>query len=155
MLPDTLRYADPGLKPARHPGELDTRALARIREIVRQRFISDETIEGWFGRYITQPVDEPFDIEPLSVAEIRSRLQQGEVLRRRESARLNYIEGDRFRLFCDGEEYRVSEKHRALARLLCNQRRYGGELLSHLEDAGNREWLAALQQQALLETDDG
>ena len=155
LLPDTLRYADPDRQAVQHPGELDDGSLARIREIIHQRFITDENIDGWFGRYITQPVDEPFDVEPLSVAEIRSRLKRGQELRRRESARLGYIDGERFRLFFDGEDYRVPQRHRELARLLCDRRHFGTELLSHLEDPKCREWFAALQQQGLLESDDG
>lgn len=154
LLPDTLRYADPDRKPAIRPGEIDRVSLEQIRQIIRQRFIGDETIDAWFGRYITQPVDELADIEPLTVGEIRSRLQQGEILRRRESARLNYLDGNPFRLFVDGEEYVVPDDRRALARLLCDQRHFGPELLSFLEDAGNREWFEVLQQQALLEADD-
>ncbi len=154
LLPDTLRYGDPDLAPTQRPGEIDGKALARIREIIRQRFIPDEAIDAWFGRYITQPVEEMFDIEPLSVAEIRARLQRGQILRRRESARLNYLDGDPFRLFVEGEEYVVPDGRRPLARLLCDQRHFGPELLSFLEDAGHREWFAMLQQHALVEADD-
>ncbi len=155
LLPDTLRYADPDLRPAEHPGEIDAAARARLRDIIRQAFIDDAAIDQWFGRYISTPVEEPDPHGPPDAAAVMEHLRTGGTLRRCESARLFFIDENGLTLFANGEAYPVPAAAHPLARRLCDTRRHGRELLALLEDDTARNWFDNLLPAGILEYADG
>ena len=48
-----LRYADPDRLPAQNPGEITGLDLSVIRELVQSAFKDDESLNYWFGKFIT------------------------------------------------------------------------------------------------------
>ncbi|HVB84690.1 MAG TPA: cupin domain-containing protein [Rhodanobacteraceae bacterium] len=55
-LPETQRYADPDLAPARTTGEIDAPALLRVRQALGAlaAALSSPQLADWFGRFITR-----------------------------------------------------------------------------------------------------
>jgi 50S ribosomal protein L16 3-hydroxylase len=56
MLPESQRFADPGLKPIGDPGEIDDVALRRARRAVgpAAAMLDDDAFADWFGTFITR-----------------------------------------------------------------------------------------------------
>jgi 50S ribosomal protein L16 3-hydroxylase len=56
MLPESHRFADPDLKPARESGEIDDEALRRARHAVgpAAAMLDDDAFSDWFGAFITR-----------------------------------------------------------------------------------------------------
>ena len=54
-LPESRRYADPDLRPAREPGEIDDAALRRARTALGQagEMLDPQAVADFFGRFIT------------------------------------------------------------------------------------------------------
>ncbi|MBS0431796.1 MAG: cupin domain-containing protein [Proteobacteria bacterium] len=54
-LPESRRYADPGLRPARRPGEIDAAALRRARAALgpAAQMLDAEGLADFFGRFVT------------------------------------------------------------------------------------------------------
>ncbi|MCP1367879.1 cupin domain-containing protein, partial [Halomonas sp. BBD48] len=108
LLPDSLRYADPDLTPALHPGEIDDVSLERMRALILDTLDNPVQLAQWFGRAMTQPKyldqlapqDAPTDVESL-VAE----LQAGVTLERTLGSRFAYRGGENeaATLFVDGD----------------------------------------------------
>ena len=54
-LGEEARYGDPDLRPARHAGEIDAAALARVRRALPLGIqVDDATLSRWFGAFITR-----------------------------------------------------------------------------------------------------
>ena len=154
QLPDALRYADPDLKPAREPGQIDAQALQRVRTLLQQALDADDArIADWFGRFITRyraaGLAAP-RAKPLSVAAFDKRLDAGKgVLLRHPLSRFAWqARGRGADLFVAGERQRCTP---TLARSLCNPSplpladaaRLGGtdrEVLRQLVNAGHLEF---------------
>jgi 50S ribosomal protein L16 3-hydroxylase len=108
-LDEDRRYADPDLRPPRHPAEFDAAALARSRAALATALCEDavltEAFAGFFSRYRSAfaPVPRP---RPLSPAAFRRRIEgEGRLLRnpwsrlvwhRRGRAAVVHLGGDRY-----------------------------------------------------------
>lgn len=117
---DDKRFSDPDLVLQENPGEIGSKAIGQIREILNEHF-TDERLAHWFGKYMTErkyleQVDEaPEDID---ADQWQSALADGLILWRHPAARVAFhtdASGDTL-LFADGEALNCS---RALAELIC------------------------------------
>jgi 50S ribosomal protein L16 3-hydroxylase len=127
QLPETQRYADPDLSPAKQGGEIDADALARVEaalpwlrlEGVDASDRRDE-LRRWFGSFITRYRSAGDVVAPPRAptpAQIDTRLQSGARLVRHPYARYAWARAGRAAdLFADGNRYSTSL---AAARLLC------------------------------------
>ncbi|MBX3725578.1 MAG: cupin domain-containing protein [Xanthomonadales bacterium] len=121
QLPESLRYADPDLAPAREPGRIDAAALARVEALLHQALASDGPGRAeWFGRFITRyrsaglAAPRP---RPLTPAAFDKRLTGRGVLLRHPLSRFAFLpRGRQARLFVAGESHPAPL---ALARRLC------------------------------------
>lgn len=121
-LPDSLRYADPDLVPAREPGRIDAAALARVEALLRQGLDCDAAERAdWFGRFITRyrsaGIAAPRP-RPMSEAAFARRLAGRGALLRHPLSRFAFLPaGRKARLFVAGEAHPAPL---ALARRLCD-----------------------------------
>jgi 50S ribosomal protein L16 3-hydroxylase len=123
QLPDTRRYSDPDLRPARAPGLIDSAALARVRAQLgpfAQRIKAGE-LALWFGCMITRyrsaaPITG--DGPPASLEQVRAMLLSGRAVLRHPFARFAWIEhgAEGASLFAAGH---IVHCPRALAETLC------------------------------------
>jgi len=148
-IPARLHYQDPDLQPQAHSGEIDVAARQRIRAIIRQQFVSDEEVDRWFGRYITEPPSQSMPFEPASVLaadQFHSRLVSCGELWRSEFSRLAFMsDGTSVWLYVDGQEFELAANYTEFVALLCDQRHYSlTELNPHLADKQTREVLTTL-----------
>ncbi|GHB05026.1 cupin domain-containing protein [Modicisalibacter luteus] len=151
-LPDSLRYADPDLTPALHPGEIDDASLARMRTMILDTLDNPAQLVQWFGRAMTQPKyldqlvpqDSPTDVESL-VAE----LQNGMTLARTLGSRFAYRSGKdgMATLFVDGDAvdcpFPLARDLAGNAPINADLLNHDGaaELLAYLLDHGSLSWL--------------
>lgn len=120
-LPDSWRYTDPDLTPARDPGRIDAKALARVRALLQQALSpDDDTLPEWFGAFITsyrvagsaRPRSRPF-----TPAAFAKRLAGGGALHRHPLSRFAWRQQrGGGRLFVAGDGYDASPR---LCRRLC------------------------------------
>lgn len=122
-LPDAKRYADPDLTPARVPGEIDAKALQRVRDLLAEALNADAATQAdWFGRFITRYRAAGFAVprqRPLSATAFAKRLATGRgALVRHPLSRFAFQRrGRRADLFVAGERHAVSQ---SLAHRLCH-----------------------------------
>jgi 50S ribosomal protein L16 3-hydroxylase len=121
-LPEALRYADPDLAPARTPGEIDGKALERVRALLAASLNANPDAQAqWFGRFITRyrsaGVAAPRS-RPFTAAAFARRLAGGGALMRHPLSRFAFHgRGQQVQLFVAGEAFAASAD---LARRLCH-----------------------------------
>ena len=123
QMPDTLRYADPDLRPARAPGLIDAAALDRARALLgpfAQR-IKGVEFAVWFGRMVTRYRSAALiagNGQPVALEQVRAALTSGRALLRHPFARFAWLEhgSDGASLFAAGHMIHCP---RALAEALC------------------------------------
>ena len=129
-----LHYSDPDLGPTAHPGELSAAARSRVRTMLRGGLSpSDETLDIWFGRYMTEP--KPW-LKPqppsrrCSAATLKARLKQGRALRRHPAVRIAWFDARRHcHLFVDGVHHPLARPLARFARLLSDSQRIEAKTL--------------------------
>ena len=122
-MPDTQRYSDPDLRPARARGLIDSAVLARVRAQLgpfAQRIKAGE-LALWFGRMITRYRSAALitgNGQPASLEQVRVMLLSGRALLRHPFARFAWIEhgAEGASLFAAGHMVHCP---RALAEALC------------------------------------
>ncbi len=141
-LGDGARYADPGMRPIRHAGEIDAAALARARAAMPHfSNVDNTTFARWFGCFITRyraahmATPRARVITPTRLA---TQLPTVRVLRNPFSRFAWARIGRGALLFVAGESHPCSV---ALARALCAQRELDGAALTR---QGAYETLATL-----------
>ena len=155
-----VRYADPDLLPTAHPGELSQEARARARQLLRAQLRpSDEALDIWFGRYITEPKPWLLPLPPtrrLTQTRLEERLASGKALAWHPAVRLAWFGARQAaHLFVDGRHHVLPDKYSAFAELITDNRllkaptlaRYvadpvTGPLLLELVNAGQLRWSA-------------
>lgn len=121
-LPDSHRYADPDLVPARESGEIDAAALERVRRVLSDALVADAAIQAdWFGHFITRYRAAGFAVPrstPLTAAAFDKRLTSGRgALMRHPLSRFAFQRRGRHAdLFVAGDRHATSL---SLARRLC------------------------------------
>ena len=118
-LDEAVRYADPDLKPATDPGEIDTATLTRVRATLAAALQMDDTaLADWFGRFLSvyRAAEQP-QPKCISETQLAQRLARGTTLSVSQSVRLNYSrDGETARLHGGGDAVAMSVD---LARRLC------------------------------------
>ncbi|ARA94214.1 cupin [Rhodothermaceae bacterium RA] len=106
------RYADPDLRPPAEPGAISPEALARIRSMITEVFQDEQTIDRWFGRFMTEPKRgfQPGPDDVWDPAELADALREGATLHRYAIAQLAFIRhaDGSATLFAGGAEHRLS-----------------------------------------------
>jgi len=110
-LDESIRYADPDLKPAADPGEIDAATLGRVRATLAAALTMDDVALGdWFGRFLSvyRAAEQP-QPRRTSLAQLEQRLARGAVLTVSQSVRLNYSrDGASARLHGGGDAVTMS-----------------------------------------------
>lgn len=149
-------YTDPDLTPQDSTGLISPHALRKLRDVIRGLPLDDETIDRWFGRYITEPRpghDAPLPADPVDTETMRERLRSDRKLWRSEYCRLAYQQGSGglARLYVAGQEYILPPGLAYAAPLLCDHRILDKGLLApHLADTAFIELLCRLHQDGAL-----
>ncbi len=122
-LPETERYTDPDLLPARHHGEISEAALQRVASTLGPAAALADPITraDWFGRFITRYRSAQMAAPPPNTPDasaLEQALRQGAVLLHHPWTRMAWIGIDdtRATLFAAGEAF---PSPRALAERLC------------------------------------
>lgn len=108
-----MRYRDPDLRPAEHPGKIEREAVDRARELLEQALQFDaDDFRAWFGAFITSDESLP-PVEPaegkLGMERLKRQLDAGRRLVRNPMSRVAYLEqGDEAWLFVNGNAHRAS-----------------------------------------------
>ncbi|MDR3388876.1 MAG: cupin domain-containing protein [Rudaea sp.] len=127
-LGEEKRYADPDLRPAKDPGEIDAVALRRVRAAMPHFSNVDNSVfASWFGRFITayRAAHEAAPAaRPLSHARLGGKLAGTRLLRNPWSRMAWTRHGRNAELFVAGHSYRCTV---ALARLIAGQRDLDGD----------------------------
>jgi 50S ribosomal protein L16 3-hydroxylase len=127
------RLADPDLRPAHDPGEIDAAALARVRAALPQfSRIDDAVLSRWFGAFITRyrcGHSAMTTTRPLAPAQLAAKLQRGRLLRNPFSRFAWTRTGRGALLFVAGDNHACSV---ALARALCAHRELAGATLARM-----------------------
>ena len=113
------QYSDPGLEPARYPGEIHRNDLDRIRAMMQAPLADARSIETWFGRYITA-LPEQFSAEtapaPVSGTGLDEAISQGARLLLHHASRAAFIQDqEEIQLFVNGCAYRLPLRCRDVA----------------------------------------
>ena len=141
------RYTDPDLKAQQHSGEINPRAIARIREMLQHALsFSDEELTAWFGRFCSEPKENltPPPLENRITEKMLLQLTHpGVQLKRHRCSKIYYSRlPDSLQLFASGESYSLTADTIDLAILLSEQHQYSQKQL--------QPWLQKSQSLALL-----
>ncbi len=112
----SLRFADPGRRPAVDSTELAAADRERLRDLVRRGLtLSDAELDVFLGRYLTRgKANLEAAGEATAAGEVRERLARGERLERRHGSRWAWFERDgALWVFAEGRESRLQEHQRA------------------------------------------
>jgi 50S ribosomal protein L16 3-hydroxylase len=94
---DDDRYADPGLVPQAHPGEITADAIAALHAMVMEKLANRAAFARWFGGYNSTrkyaDIDFALD-ERVGMDDVRAMIGQGAVLCRNPASRFAFIRGD-------------------------------------------------------------
>ncbi|MCK9532453.1 MAG: cupin domain-containing protein [Gammaproteobacteria bacterium] len=148
-------YADADLDPQADPGEISAAARARIRAIIRAIDLSDETIDRWFGRFVTEAKpghDVPLPERELNGGSLKQRLAREGLLIRSEYCRMAHFTAPdgSLLLYVDGEELRLDTALAPLVRQLCSAREFAARDLAPWLDGAALELLADLHNRGAL-----
>jgi 50S ribosomal protein L16 3-hydroxylase len=117
-------YSDPDLAPATAAGRIESRAVARAIEPLRELLGDSALLTEWFGCQVTEPRRDPGAPgrpERPSPARLRSALRRGAVLRRDALCRFAWAEtGGETLLFVAGRAHRLGRDRAAVARAVCD-----------------------------------
>ena len=122
-----VHYADPDLVPATHGGELSTEARARARQMLRKQLRpTDETLDIWFGRLMTEPKPWLKPVPPTrrcTPATLKTRLRAGKSLCWHPAARVAWFDSRHAaHLFVDGVHHALPVRLAAFVRTLGDSR---------------------------------
>ncbi|SEA42252.1 cupin domain-containing protein [Alkalimonas amylolytica] len=121
------RFNDPGRLRSLSPGEINSRDLGQVRQLMQQLLADDDLLSHWFGSYISQAKRELDLQEPephYQAEEIAEYLDEGSVLGRLGGLRCCYqqakAEGD-VQLFINGDRFPLPANEIDSARLLTDR----------------------------------
>ena len=128
------RYSDPGLSPQEAPGEITAQTLDRMEAMLAGAPMDRALLGPWLGCFLTRsrpgPGPEPAE-PPHDEADWRQALEEVGCLRRSEGVRMAFLrEGDRARLFVDGEARVLEPDLAPAAGLLTGSRTLSAEALA-------------------------
>lgn len=165
-LSDTLRFKDSPLSTPlsgkMQSGEITTDVINNIQEILASYVKDKSRIEDWFGRFITEYMNDSHMIEEnsLSAAEFAQKFSEAKSISRPAHIRANYLfnENKKLSLYINGLKIPLKTGLEQFARLYCNQRKISyEELKPFLHNKDNlinkdiMEFLCDLYNQGYLE----
>lgn len=148
------RFTDPQRSNTKQPGLIHQADLKALRDMLRQILSpTDETLNDWIGRYVTEPGDLVGEHEtdnnlPDSLVDlVKTKIQNGETILCNSHKRFAYsLEGAPV-LYANGQSYPCKQK---LAEAIANKRQVNSDDVS---DDADIELLASLCQQQILLVD--
>ncbi|OPX54128.1 50S ribosomal protein L16 3-hydroxylase [Oceanospirillum multiglobuliferum] len=120
------RYSDPDLTLQEYSSEIKSDAIGRVKALMLAQLAEEETINAWFGRYMTQPKymdqlipeETAFDLDTLTQA-----LDEGLVVNLSEGSRLAFSDTSKsLTLFADGEGYAILPEDKPVMTQLTEQK---------------------------------
>ncbi|SFN14616.1 cupin domain-containing protein [Dokdonella immobilis] len=134
-LGESVRYADPGIEPAKKAGEIDDKALEKIESTLRDSLAVDASLlRGWFGAFITRYRAAHEAVPPtkaLSTAEFTRRFKAGASLQANPWSRFAWSKArSGATLYVAGESFHCA---RTLAERLCQREPLDAAELGNLE----------------------
>ena len=133
------RYTDPDLRPTVHPGEISREVRARVRQMLRGALHpTDEVLDVWFGRYMTEPkpwLKPPPPTRRASIAALKTALARGRRLGWHPAVRVAWFAARQTcYLFVDGQHHPLPERFAAFAELMGDSREFKAAKLARLAD---------------------
>lgn len=120
------RYADPDLAPRAHGAELTAEARARLRKLLQEPFINDNTLDRWIGGYLTRLPDQimiPAPDKVLDAADFDRLCREAAGLDCHHACRMTFFSGPGgLLLYVNGEEYPLPGRHEAFVAALTEAR---------------------------------
>ena len=158
-LTDNLRFQDPQLTTDQKPGEISSAAIDKVQEILLSQFKDKSKVADWFGRYITDYLNDFEDHEEnnLSSIEFLDTFKHRNFLRRVSSVRANYLinETGAITLFINGAEYNIKHDIDEIVKIFCNQHLYTYQDIKQILDNKNSlEFLSEIYNNGCLEFSD-
>jgi 50S ribosomal protein L16 3-hydroxylase len=123
---ETVRYGDPELR-AQVPGEITQESIKKFRRIITEQVATDERIETWLGRYVTESytdVELQESKKTPSVATLRKAIERGGDIVRAEGARCAFVNGEKdgsIRFYSNGQCMTLSGRAALLAQEIANR----------------------------------
>ena len=140
-LNDNLRYKDPDLSTDLNPGEISANAIHKVQEILLSQFKDKSKVEDWFGRFVTDYLNNNDDLEEnnLSSSEFLKEFNSSGFIRRIASVRANYLidQKGELKLFVNGVNYNLKVDTEEIVKLFCNQHKHTYENFKILLDNNN------------------
>ena len=123
---DDDRYQDAALKPQANPGEISAEAISGLHAMITDRLGDRTAFARWFGGYNSTPKYPEMDWKPeapVTAADLRAIIANGEPLSRNPASRFSFIrqDADGLLLFVDGVCFECTGETAAFAELLCAQ----------------------------------
>lgn len=158
-LNDNLRYRDPDLLPEQNNGEVTSDVINKIQKILISQFNDKAKIEDWFGRFITEYLNEDENMveNTLSTSEFLSALKETALLRRPSTVRANYLvnQNNKISLFINGVKQDLKPDTDEIVKLFCNQHlNTYADLKSYLGNGNAADFLCDIYNKGYLEFPD-
>lgn len=156
-LNDNLRYQDPDLSIDDNAGEISSDAINKVQELLLAQFSDKSKVEDWFGRFITEFLnDDKDDLEDntLSTIEFLTLYKNTGILRRPANIRANYInnQSGKLALYVNGSQISIEPNIEEIVKLFCNQHLYDySHLKAYLTDEKTVEFLCMLYNKRYLD----
>ena len=155
-LNDNLRYQDPNLSASQNNGEISSEAINKVQEILLSQFSDKTKIADWFGRFITEYLNE-YDLQiekALAPSEFLSQYEKAGTLRRPTTVRANYYKNTdgELALYINGIKQKTMPETEQLVMFFCNQNLNNyTDLESQLTNKNRVEFLCELYNKGYLE----
>ena len=158
-LDDRLRYQDPKLSDNQNSGEISASAINNIQEIFLSQFNDKEKIADWFGRYITEYLNEENNEleENISPNDFLKNFSDAGYLRRPATIRANYFKDNNahISLYINGTKINIQPEIENTALLFCNQHRLAyADIKSELSNNNVVQFLCELNNKGFIEISD-
>jgi 50S ribosomal protein L16 3-hydroxylase len=153
-----VRYSDPDLSP-QAPGEICPDSIAKVKEIISKKLLSDNLIADWVGSFATETypdVDLSAHAVRYTSKKLASALSESTAVVRTEGARLAFIREAKNRVifFYGGQKVELSGKSAKLAELLSNSLTVDADVIAPLlADADCSALLVSLFRAGMLAID--
>jgi 50S ribosomal protein L16 3-hydroxylase len=150
-----VRYSDPDLTP-QQPGEISAGSIAKVKEIVREKLLSDDFIGDWLGAFASETypdVDLSAQASRISASSLAARVKRSSALIRTEGARFAFIRkgGNKITFYHNGESRELSGKAATVAEMISNSVTIESSLvLPFIKDKGSQALLLWLLQSGAL-----
>jgi 50S ribosomal protein L16 3-hydroxylase len=125
------RFSDAKRSVCQSPGEIDQAAIDQIAHRLKELLSNREHLETALGSLFSEPKypDQTESVDPEGYQDwIVDAEEYG--IEIAPNNRLLYLEGEQFKLFCNGEPLTVDESEQSLAKQLANQGYLSGEALN-------------------------